>query len=432
VNSTPSGAYSAGGDSRGAFIDHTAAPCSAYFYREEAYDYADVGSVASPAMVSAFSYDLQPTSIVPDAPGGAARATAVTGTTTSSSGNYNVTISWPAVLQTAAGRPAATAHYQVDRYRKVAPASIFSLDAANIDVYERTTYTDSQPTTVAGLAATYEYYVRAVYDCASSRTSLQAGPYLATCTPAGGMSITTPANGSDVSRPSITSFTPQLTITGSGWTGASISITGPSSTVVYSQTITGGPVGSTYTFPAFNMADTATYPDGTYIVSATASTGACTTPVQTSRFTASTVICGLQLAASPAIDFQGNGNNFATALTFNIENTCTANAFTLNSLKFTWSGVLSGRFITKVEFGNTTVASSLTAGTGGNGATISLSPVQTIAASATSATVTLTFSSNFTSDGSKNGTAGKFSSIIAHETAPAAANDELISGSPVP
>jgi hypothetical protein len=186
ANTTPSGAYSAGNNSLAAFIDHTAAPCSAYFYREEAYDYSDKPSVTpSPAMAAAFSYDIQPTTIVPDAPGGINRAVAVTGTTTSSAGNYNVVINWPAVIQTSTGLPAATAHYQVDRYKKVAPAGTFSLDQANIDVPEATTWSDSQPTTVLGNAATYQYYVRAVYDCASSRSSLQAGPYTATCTPAG-------------------------------------------------------------------------------------------------------------------------------------------------------------------------------------------------------------------------------------------------------
>lgn len=439
-NATPSGAYSSGGDSRGAFIDHTAAPCTPYFYRVKAVDLNPTKSAASPAMTAAFSYDLQPTSIVPDAPGGTlGRASAVTGTTTSSAGNYNVTINWPAVVQTSTGSPAATAHYQVDRYRSVGGAAYLP-DVSNIDVYEATTYTDVVPTTVSGVAATYQYYVRALYDCASSRTSLAAGPYTATCTPAGAMTISYPSTGSTITRPDSTSFAPTLSLSGSGWTSATVTITGPSpsTTAVYAQTITGSPSGSTYTFPTFNMANVATYPDGVYTVSAMASVGACNTPAQTSTFTVQTVICGLELAATPV--FQGTGANSYTSMTFQIRNTCTVTTFTVDSLKFTWSGTDASEFIGSIQFGSTTVASGLTLATGGNGKTIPLSPSQSIAGGATSATITLNFNGNqsgsnkgnFTSNSNESGIPGKFGSIIAHETAPATANDELINGSPVP
>ena len=67
---------------------------------------------------------------------------------------------------------------------------------------------------------------------------------------------------------------------------------------------------------------------------------------------------------------------------------------------------------------------------------IPLSASQTLAPGATSGTVTLSFGGknkgNFTSDGTKDGTPGQFSSIIAHETNFLPANDELIVGSPVP
>jgi hypothetical protein len=439
VNIPPSGAYSAGGDSRGAFTDHTAAPCSAYFYRVEAFDYCDVGSTSSPAMGAAFSYDVQPTTIVPDVPGGTAGAsTAVTGSTTSSGGNYNVVINWPAVTRTSTGAPAGTAHYKIDRYRKVDPAATYSLDA-QLDAYEATTFSDVVPNTVAGSSATYQYYVRALYDCASPRTSTQAGPYTATCTPSGTMVIGSPANGADYARPDVTALTPTLVTTGTGWTSATVTITGPSpgSATVYSRTISGGPTANTYTFPTFDVSNTGTYPNGVYTISATASAGSCTTQAQVRQFTLSTVVCGLQLATSPAPSFQGSGANFASSFTFQITNTCTVSSITFNSLKFTWTGVASQEHISSLSYGASTLASGLTATTGGNAVVISLSAAQTIAPGANSPTVTISFDDgtskpNFTSDGTQNGTAGKFSSIIAHETNFLPANDELIPGSPVP
>jgi prepilin-type N-terminal cleavage/methylation domain-containing protein len=436
VNVTPSGAYSAGGDSRGAFVDHTAAPCSAYFYRVEAFDYCDTASASSPAMAAAFSYDLQPTTIVPDVPGGTVGAsTAVTGSTTSSGGNYNVVINWPAVTKTSAGAPAGTAHYKIDRYRKVDPAATYSLDA-QLDAYEATTFSDVVPTTVSGSAATYQYYVRALYDCASPRTSTQAGPYTATCTPSGTMTIGTPANGSDYARPDVTALTPTLVTTGTGWTSANVTITDPSGATVYSQTINAAPTVNIYTFPTFDVSNTGTYPNGIYTISATASASSCTTQAQVRQFTLSTVVCGLQLAVSPAPVFQGTGANTASSFDFRITNSCTVSSITFDSLKFTWTGVASSQFISSITYGASTIASGKTLATGGNGVVIALSASQTLGPGATSPTVTLNFGGankgNFTSDGSKDGTAGKFSSIIAHEINFSPSNDELIPGSPVP
>src|SRR5207302_4440462 len=312
-------------------------------------------------MAAAFSYDIQPTTIVPDVPGGTAGAsTSVTGSTTSSAGNYNVVITWPAVTQTSTGVPAATAHYKVDRYRKVDPAATYSLDA-QLDAYD-TTLSDVVPTTVSGSPATYQYYVRALYDCASPRSSTQAGPYTATCTPSGTMTIGSPANAADYARPDVTAVTPTLVTTGTGWTSASVTITGPSpsAATVYTRSISGGPTANTYTFPTFDVSNTSTYPNGVYTISATASAGACTTQAQVRQFTLSTVVCGLQLATTSTPSFQGTGANTATAFTFQIKNTCTVSSITFNSLKFTWTGVDPAQFISSITYGASTVASGLT------------------------------------------------------------------------
>jgi hypothetical protein len=103
----------------------------------------------------------------------------------------------------------------------------------------------------------------------------------------------------------------------------------------------------------------------------------------------------------------------------------------VSSIKFAWSGVSATRWITSIKVGSTTVASSLTSTTGANGVAITITP-QTIAGGATSGTYTLAFNNNFTDDGSFKGNGGKFSSMIAHETSPGVADDEMVTGSPVP
>jgi hypothetical protein len=427
VNSTPPGA---------SFTDNTAAPCTSYYYRVQPFDYCNVASTtASAAMSASSSFDIQPTTVVPDVPGGtAAASTAVTGTTTSSSGNYNVTINWPPVVQTNAGAPAATAHYKIERDRKVAPAGTYSLDA-NFDVYETMTFSDVVPNKVSGNDATYQYYVRAAYDCASPRASAPAGPYTVGCAPTGTLTITTPAAGSNIVRPTPGGFTPTAVVTGTGWTSATATITGPGSAATSYTARAGTLSGSTFTFPTFDASNTTTYPDGinAYTISIVGFVGSCATPVQTSTFTLSTVTCGLQLAASPAIAYTStNGNGAYTSLTFKITNTCTITGITVDSLKFTWSGVLNTVYINSISGPSGALASPASATAGGNGVVITFSSPVTIAANSTSGLFTIGFSSNFTSNGGKTGTPGKFSSIIAHETNVSPSNDELISGSPVP
>jgi hypothetical protein len=255
------------------------------------------------------------------------------------------------------------------------------------------------------------------------------------------MTIGTPANASDYARPDVTAVTPTMVTTGSGWTSASVTITGPSpsAATVYTRTISGAPTANVYTFPTWDVSNTGTYPNGVYTISATASAGSCTTQAQVRQFTLSTVVCGLQLAASPAPAFQGSGANTATSLDFYITNTCTVSSITFDSLKFTWTGVASSQFISQITYGSSAVASGLTSTTGGSGVVITLSASQTIAPGATSPKVTISFGStvngnkgNFTSDATKSGTPGKFSSIIAHEINFTPSNDELVAGSPVP
>lgn len=410
-------------DTTATFTDRLAAPCTAYFYKVQACDLCDVASADSAGSAST-SFDLTDPAVTPAAPA------TLNGTTTSSGGNFNVTLNWSAVTQTTGSAPAATAHYIINREQKLG-SGIF-LPNGRLDAYiepgQPTTQTDSVPTQVSGQPATYRYTVNAAYDCLNPRISAASPAYVASCVPSGTLSVTTPATGTDYPRPYSTSVVPALNVTGTGWTSATVTITDASGALKYSQTLSGA--GPTYTFPTWNVSDTNANPDGTYTLTATGTAGACTTNPVTTTFTLSTTTCSLNIA-SPV--YQGNGANAYTSLDFRIQNTCTSTNLTFNQMKFTWSGVLAARYISQVKYNGVAITSALTSATGGNGVVINLTTPQTINANTTSAAVfTLVFSSNFTSDGSKNGTPGKFPSIIVHETSPVSANDELVVGNPIP
>src|SRR5436305_12231542 len=115
----------------------------------------------------------------------------------------------------------------------------------------------------------------------------------------------------------------------------------PGTAPVYTRTISGAPSVNAYTFPTFDVSNTGTYPNGAYTISATASAGSCTTQAQVRQFTLSTVVCGLQLAASPAPPFQGSVAHFPNSITLKITNTCTVSSITFTSPKFTRTGVPS-------------------------------------------------------------------------------------------
>ena len=150
-------------------------------------------------------------------------------------------------------------------------------------------------------------------------------------------------------------------------------------------------------------------------------------------FTLSTVTCGLQLSGTPV--YTGSGANTASGLTFVINNSCTVTGITVDSLKFTWSGVASTQYIDSIKWGGTNVATGLSVTTGANGVVIAFSANQTLAAGG-NVTITLAFGGgkkgNFTSNADSDGTPGKFSSIIAHETNVSPSSDELMNNPPVP
>jgi len=405
------------------FTDNLAAPCTAYFYKVQACDLCDVPSADSVGSAST-GYTLTDPSVVPG------DVATLNGTKTTSGSNYQITLNWSAVTQTAAGAPAATAHYIISREYNV---GLGWVGLTRLDAYESTTYTDTVPTTQGALPALYRYAVYAAYDCASPRYSQNPSPYyIASCTPAGTLSVVTPANGTDYPRPYSTQVVPVLSVSGIGWSSAAVQITDAGGGLKYNQTLSGA--GPTYTFPAWDVSDTSAHPDGTYTMTATATNGACVTNPVTSNFTLSTTTCGLNIViGSPGSAFTGNGGNTADGLNFQIQNTCTTTNLTFNQMKFTWQGVISSLYIQKVQYNGNDITNSLSSSQGANGVIIPLTTPQTVNANTTtSANFHLIFSDNFTNDGTRNGTLGKFSSIVVHETTPVSQNDELIVGNPVP
>ena len=418
----------------GSFTDNTAAACSQYFYKVQACDLCGINGDFSPAMTTP-AYYRPAAGVRPQAP----TALLLNGTMTTSGGNYNLQLTWPHVTRTTNGEPAVVSHYILERWRKLANEAAFTLQTtsdATSPIYDtNVSATESVPVTVGGVSAFYRYYVRAQYDCGTfagdtNRTSDQSPAYDLSCVPPGGNSITfaSPTAGTSLSRPYEYQVPIRATTSGNAWTSAEVLITGPGGTV-YSQSVVGPPVLNTYTFPTW---DTTGVPDGEYLIQLVGLAGACRSVVQTRSVLLETNTCGLEIINA---QFRGNGGNTATSMTFNIRNTCDGANITLNGLTAIWSGAPTAR-ITAIS-GAANYYSNNTGATSGASMAFnvptSVAPnTLTINALQTSALLTFTFTDNFTSDGTRNGTFGAFSSIRARVTAPSSSIDELVSGSQVP
>lgn len=424
ANTTPGGTAST-------FTDSTAAPCSTYFYRLKACDLCGNTGALSTAIPAAGPADP---GVNPAPPAG------LTGTTVTSSGNYNVTLNWPAVSTTAAGRPAAVTHYKVYRKKATSPSTTFTADTS-WDVYEatpgvghaQTTFSDSAPTTAGTNSLAYQYYVSALYDCAG-RESTQAGPYTATCAATNSITITLPSAGMDISTPFENGFTPSVTVSGTGSTGATAAITGPSpsTAVVWSGTASGaGPVYDTWSpNPAF---DATTLPTGTYTFSVSAMVGVCQTATYTHTFQISNATCGLIAELVPVgggnaasqVELVGSDNQ----LVFKVRNNCDATQggipFTVTGLKLVWSGEFASNNIISVRLGSpggTTLTGNITAGS--NTAFSFLSGMnQTINAGSVTGPWYVLYSGDMRQNNVRKTT---WSNIFATTTTPENANDDLL------
>jgi hypothetical protein len=416
------------GISNTAFRDRTAAPCSGYFYRVKACDLCTKTSDYSTAMVAPVSFPL-PNGVTPAKPPG---PPTVVGGVGSNGTNYSVKLRWSPLTTASDGKPAATAHYVLERWRKLGAGS-YAFETS-WPFYEATvSHTDTPAESVSGQTASYRYYVKGVYDCASPRVGPLSDPYDLACTPPAGnaASITQPVANDMFTRPTETTVPLQLAVTGTGWTGAQMSIRDLNGNEVYAPAaVSGAPSGGLYTFTSWNIAPTS-IEDGTYTVTASALIGSCRAVAASTQFTIETTVCGQRIVQAA---YQGNGNNFAKSMTFKIENTC-PNTVTFNRFTPSWQGVPATVKLNKVLIGAATIYTNATGIVSGGAATLSANQVLTagtVLAPSLSGTYTFEFTGNFTSDASKNGTPGKFNSVVANVISPTLTPEQLVDGVPIP
>lgn len=415
-----------------AFRDRTAAPCTAYFYRVKACDMCDITSDFSAAMTNPVSFDL-PAGVVPAKP---PSAPTVVGAVSSNGTNWTVQLQWQP-LTAASNGPAATAHYVLERWRKLGAAGTYALDAS-FDVYESTVGpVDTPPEMVDGEIAYYRYHVKGVYDCSDPRIGALSDPYDLACVPPAThtVAISKPVNDDLFTKPLEDAVPLELTVTDTGWTGASIRIEDPFGNLMYEPTPISGPPDASgkYTFTPWTIPDDIPSIAGQtadFVVKASATVGSCRATAPDVTFSVDESTCGQRIVEAA---FQGSTGQPNTSMTFKIENTC-PNTVKFNKLKPSWQGVPSGVKISAIKIGTTTIYSGTAVG---SGTTINLTAEQSIGAGSilvpvTSGTYTFEFSDNFTSDAGKNGTDGEFFSVTANMTSPTLMSEELVDGAPIP
>lgn len=411
-----------------AFRDRTAAPCSSYFYRVKACDLCTVTSEYSDAMTTPVAFTV-PAGTTPAKP---PAAPSVLGTVTSAGTNYVVQLQWSPVTAASDGKPAATAHYKLNRYRSLgSPNSYGSSPEVSYDIYEGTVGpVDTVPTIVGTQAAYYRYTVQGIYDCSPSAPGPESDPYDLACTPPAGntVAVSLPAANDVFTRPSESTIPLELTVAGTGWTGASVTVSDLFGNVLNQQTSNIPPAGTKYTFTPYLIPDSV--PDGVYQVSATANVGSCQALATSTTFTIDTTVCGQRIVNA---SFPGSGNNRGQSMEFYIENTC-PNTVSLTAMKFAFSGVPSSLRLIRLVGGSTYYNNN----TGvANGGTMTFASSLDLAAGtqttpSTSQKLTLSVNSHFTSDGGKDAAFGKFTSILANVITPATTTEELVDGTQIP
>lgn len=436
VNTTPTGSTTS-------FTDRTAAPCSAYFYKVQACDLCDKKN-SSVAMSSAVG--IGDPGEPPDVPGGPANATtALTGATSVVGNDYRSVLNWPAVTRTVSGRPAAVAHYKIERWRDVGSTGVFALNTT-FDVFENPaapngtgvaslTYTDDAPKKVGGVDTIYRYYVKAYYT-SCDRGSALAGPYTAAiCTAPNDITITVPAANTEISIPFESGFTPSVTVNGSGViSGATATITGPgASTQVRWSDVQPG-AGPSFTFLPFS--DAPSLGVGTFTFNVFANVDGCTTITYSRTFLLGDATCGLAATNITLTPTSGPSQDYQFG--FNVQNTCDPNQgglnFTVTGMKLTWSGFGGTKTIVQMMLGNPTTGTLMTAAAvgaaSGTAFTFASGQNQIINAGTTSTSKWYVIYSGDMRQNASNATT--WSSIIANTTTPANANDEILAGSVTP
>ncbi len=419
------------------FTDNTAAPCSQYFYRVKAVDSAGLKAPgAGSAPMAAPVYFAPGATDQPAKP----QKPFVSGAVGTAGGNFNLTLAWLPVVRTAGGERAATAHYQLLRERKIGPTGTWTpFPLAFPDFYERTSTFEVVPSTdpITGLSISYQYAVKAIYDCASVSAGADRSDvsdwYELVCAPPAGNSIavTSPPSGAGISRPFETGFAPRLTTVGTVWTGATVDILNPAGQSVpgYPQTINTPPVGNQYNFAVW---DSTGLPNGTYTLVAVGLASSCQSPPVNSTFNLESGQCGLSIVTP-------TWNNQYDDLTFRVRNNCDFASLSVTGFKFSWFNGGTNH-INTIQYPNgTNIRSGLSTAQGANGATIPFSgcpgacTTVVIAPGATSSVFSIEFNDNMTATNAPNGNPkAQFNSIEATISSPVAIQEEIVDAPPAP
>jgi type II secretory pathway pseudopilin PulG len=376
------------------FIDHTAAPCSQYFYRIQAVDLCNISGGASPGMAAAAAIRVDD-GVVPEAP---AAPTAVT--LTSDGTNYHVLLKWDPVTRTAVtNRRAAVDHYMVTRkrMRPTLGETTYVTDPSFTNIHVRDAVqmqtADTAPLKTDTADTQYQYNVHAVYDCGdfsgdTNRVSAASPPFTIVCLlPADTtVGISKPTANDTITRPYESSVPLEITVGGSGtWGGATIEVLS-GSTVVATRTMTGAPTSGKYAFtPAWDASSVA---PGVYTIRGRAKQGSCTKEAAEITITVNDTTCGLKMVTTGADTpvWSGNGSNLNKTLTFKVENTCTDFNITITGFTPTWSGGPNALLtrLTTLKYGNTNLRTGALLTSGQEISIASSSNYRTIAAGTTS------------------------------------------------
>lgn len=357
------------------FIDRTAAPCEGYYYKVQACDLCDVTSLtASLPMGALVSYNLDTeTTTRPAKPASAPVPMSPVVLNPVPNGNYTLRLQWPEITRTEGGRQARTSHYELRREQKIGAAGTWTFDSVTdvTPIHDSTQMPSNHvlPSwdTLSSQRIYYRYTVRGIYDCTTPgpRNGDFSDPYYVACTPPNThtLSITSPIPGAEYSRPVESAATPQLTMTGTGWTNAQIDITDSDGVNRYTGTINGAPSSFVYTFsPAW---DFSALPDGVYTIKASAEVASCRADATaTIRLTHNT--CGLQLSNAVVGPATGTPSDRFKRLQFDLTNTCDNAGITINQFTAEWSGGANPTTTTinSIVSGATTLVSGQSAGSG--------------------------------------------------------------------
>jgi prepilin-type N-terminal cleavage/methylation domain-containing protein len=385
------------------FTDNTAAPCAPYYYRVKTYDTDNVVATGDgSAAMGSGAYYIPVAGLTPTKP----NAPVPVGSVSYSGGNWSVQLQWTHVLMDSGGTVGKTALYKLERQREQPSGSgNWVADGAIVDQFDKTQMAapDVLPGVVSGQNVQYRYRIIATYPCAQwgdSNRDNASDWYYVVCTPPANHSfaIVTPAAGEVVSLPSETGFTPSLSVqpsSGSQWTSATVTITGPfpSTAVVYQSTDNSVPFNGFAYFDAVTLGLDDPQDLGVYTLTAYATANGCESQPITRTFTIEKIVCGLHIVESPAPTLQpttGANGNRRKSLRFQVANDC-GTSIVIRAIKPTWSGGTNFSLtrLNKIVYNGSDNTVSLTSS---SGASVTLLSPITISGGATSFNIDLTYS----------------------------------------